>query len=186
MTKCTAVASSEAEPVVFLAFLTRVTGGDEELQQFLQRLFGYALTGITREHALAFFHGTGGNGKSVLLNTIAGIFGDYATTAPIDLFLASRGEQHPTGLAGLRGARLVTAIETEEGRPWAESKIKTLTGGDKLSARFMHQTLRVQAVFKSDCRQPQARTMSVDGDPAAHAPRSLQCYYPGRRATSSS
>jgi len=116
MTKCTAVAPSETEPTVFLAFLRRITGGDQELPQFLRRLFGYALTGITREHALPFFHGTGGNGKSALLNTIAGIFGDYATTAPIELFLASRGEQHPTGLAGLRGARLVTAIETEEGR----------------------------------------------------------------------
>jgi putative DNA primase/helicase len=139
MTKCTAVAPSEAEPVVFLAFLTRVTGGDEELQQFLQRLFAYALTGITREHALAFFHGTGGNGKSVLLNTIAGIFGDYATTAPIDLFLASRGDQHPTGLAGLAGAPLVTALEAAVGRRWAESKIKALTGGDRISARFMRQ-----------------------------------------------
>ncbi len=139
VTKCTAVAPSEAEPTTFLAFLARVTGGDHGLQQFLQRLFGYALTGVTREHALAFFHGTGGNGKSVLLGVASGIFGDYATTAPIELFLASRGDQHPTGLAGLRGARLVTAIETEEGRRWAESKIKALTGGDRISARFMRQ-----------------------------------------------
>jgi putative DNA primase/helicase len=139
MTKCTGVAPSDAEPTAFLAFLARVTGGDHELQQFLQRLFGYALTGVTREHALAFFHGTGGNGKSVLLGVAAGIFGDYAMTAPIDLFLASRGEQHPTGLAGLRGARLVTAIETEERRRWAESKIKALTGGDRVTARFMRQ-----------------------------------------------
>jgi putative DNA primase/helicase len=138
-TKCTAVAPSEAEPRTFLAFLERVTGGDCELQGFLRRLLGYALTGVTREHALAFFYGTGGNGKSVLLNTVSGILGDYATTAPIDLFMASHSEQHPTGLAGLRGARLVTAIETDEGRRWAESKIKTLTGGDKIAARFMRQ-----------------------------------------------
>lgn len=139
MTKCSRVAPSEAECTAFLAFLGRVTGANEELQQFLQRLFGYALTGVTREHALAFFHGTGRNGKSVLLNTIAGIFGDYATPAPIELFLATRGEQHPTGLAGPRGARLVTVIETEEGRHWAESKIKALTGGDRIAARFMRQ-----------------------------------------------
>jgi len=139
MTKCTGVAPSEAEPTAFLAFLARVTGGDKEIQQYLQRLFGYALTGITREHALPFFHGTGGNGKSALLNTGAGIFGGYATTAPIELFLATRGDQHPTGLAGLQGARLVTAIETDKGRSWAESKIKALTGGDRISARFMRQ-----------------------------------------------
>jgi putative DNA primase/helicase len=42
-------------------------------------------------------------------------------------------------MAGLRGARLVTSIETEQGRRWAESKLKALTGGDKISARFMRQ-----------------------------------------------
>jgi putative DNA primase/helicase len=138
MTKCTAVAPSEAEPAP--SGISRESDGrGPRLQQFLQRLFGYALTGVTREHALAFFHGTGGNGKSVLLGVASGIFGDYATTAPIELFLASRGDQHPTGLASLRGARLVTVIETEEGRRWGESKIKALTGGDRISARFMRQ-----------------------------------------------
>jgi putative DNA primase/helicase len=139
MTKCTAIAPDDAEPTAFLAFLARITGEDFALQQFLQRLFGYCLTGVTREHALAFFHGTGGNGKSVLLSVATGIFGDYAKAAPIELFMVSRSEQHPTGLAGLRGARLVTAIETEEGRRWAENKIKALTGGDKIPARFMRQ-----------------------------------------------
>lgn len=65
--------------------------------------------------------------------------GDYHTTAPIETFTASHGERHPTDLAGLMGARLVTASETEEGRRWAESKIKTMTGGDRVKARFMRQ-----------------------------------------------
>ena len=86
-----------------------------------------------------FLYGTGANGKSVFLNTITGILGEYAKTAPIEAFLASGFERHPTDLAGLQGARLVTAIETEEGRRWAESKIKALTGGDRISARFMRQ-----------------------------------------------
>ena len=51
----------------------------------------------------------------------------------------SNHDRHPTDLAGLRGARLVTAVETEEGRRWAESRIKSLTGGEKISARFMRQ-----------------------------------------------
>lgn len=97
------------------------------------------MTGSTQEHALFFAYGTGANGKSVLLNTVSGILGDYHQTAPIETFTASTSDRHPTDLAGLRGARLVTAIETEEGRRWAESKIKTLTGGDKISARFMRQ-----------------------------------------------
>ena len=65
--------------------------------------------------------------------------GDYCRIAPIETFTASANERHPTDLAGLRGARLVRAVETEEGRRWAESKIKALTGGDKISARFMRQ-----------------------------------------------
>jgi putative DNA primase/helicase len=65
--------------------------------------------------------------------------GDYHRTAPIETFIASFNERHPTDLAGLHGARLVSAIETEEGRRWDESKLKALTGGDPVSARFMRQ-----------------------------------------------
>jgi putative DNA primase/helicase len=123
----------------WLAFLDRVTGGDAELVGFLQRVAGYCLTGSTSEHALFFLYGTGANGKSTFLNAITGAIGDYCRTAPIETFTASPCDRHPTDLAGLRGARLVTAVETEEGRRWAESKIKTLTGGDKITARFMRQ-----------------------------------------------
>jgi putative DNA primase/helicase len=77
------------------------------------------------------------HGKSVLLNTVAGILGDYHRTAPIETFTASSVDRHPTELASLQGRRLVTATETEEGRRWAESRIKALTGGDKIAARFM-------------------------------------------------
>ena len=105
----------------------------------MQRLAGYALTGRTSEHALAFLYGTGANGKTTFLNAITGCAGDYHRTAPIETFTASNSDRHPTDLAGLRGARLVTAIETEEGRRWAESKIKALTGGDQIAARFMRQ-----------------------------------------------
>ena len=86
-----------------------------------------------------FGYGTGGNGKGVFVNTVSGVMGDYATTAPMETFIASQSDRHPTELAGLRGARLVTAQETEEGRRWAESKIKALTGGDPIAARFMRQ-----------------------------------------------
>jgi putative DNA primase/helicase len=136
MTKMTAVASGGSCPR-FLTFLDEITGGDQSLRDFLQRLFGYGISGSTREHALAFLYGTGSNGKSVLINTISGILADYHRTAPIETFTASNTDRHPTELACLQGRRLVTAIETEEGRRWAESKIKALTGGDKIAARFM-------------------------------------------------
>jgi putative DNA primase/helicase len=138
MTKITAIAPGGECPL-FLAFLDRITRSDREIVAYLQRVFGYALTGLTREHALFFAYGTGANGESVLLSTVAGILGDYHRTAPIETFTAANGERHPTDLAGLRGARLVSATETEEGRRWAESRVKQLTGGDIISARFMRQ-----------------------------------------------
>lgn len=120
-------------------FLHRVTDGDPELVAFLQRVAGYALTGSTCEHALFFAYGTGRNGKGVYLNTLTAIAGDYAAVAGMETFTASNSPQHPTDLAMLRGARLVAAQETEEGRRWAEAKIKALTGGDPVTARFMRQ-----------------------------------------------
>jgi putative DNA primase/helicase len=140
VTKITGVAPDASCPIpTWSAFLARVLGGNTELIDFMQRLAGYSLTGSTCEHALAFLYGTGANGKSTFLNAITGCAGDYHRTAPIETFTASNSDRHPTDLAGLRGARLVTAIETEEGRRWAESKIKALTGGDRIAARFMRQ-----------------------------------------------
>jgi len=138
ITKITAVAPSGDCPR-WRKFLNEITGGNEDLQSFLQRIAGYALTGSTREHALFFFYGTGANGKGVFLNTLSAVLADYATVAPMETFIATHGERHPTDLAGLRGARLVAAQETEEGRRWAESKIKAMTGGDPISVRFMRQ-----------------------------------------------
>lgn len=139
ITKLTAVSPLETGCPRWLQFLDETTGGDVGLVRFLQQWCGYALTGVTREHALVFVYGPGGNGKSVFLNIVTAILGDYAATAAMDTFTASHGDKHPTDLAMLRGARLVTASETEEGRPWAESRIKQLTGGDKIAARFMRQ-----------------------------------------------
>ena len=138
MTKIT-TATPGGDCPTWRQFLDEVTGGDKELQVYLQRMVGYALTGSTREHALFFLYGTGANGKSVFVNTLATILGDYATNAPMDTFMETRTDRHPTDMAGLRGARFVAAIETEQGRRWAESKVKNLTGGDKISARFMRQ-----------------------------------------------
>lgn len=138
VTKVTAVTPGGECPL-WLGFLDRVTGGDKQLRAFLQRMAGYSLTGLTSAHALFFLYGTGGNGKGVFLNTLTSVVGDYAAVAPIETFTDSRTERHPTDLAMLRGARLVTAQETEQGRRWAESRIKSMTGGDPISARFVRQ-----------------------------------------------
>ncbi|AMP68927.1 phage/plasmid primase, P4 family [Ralstonia solanacearum] len=123
----------------WLAFIADITGGNTDLAAYLQRVVGYCLTGVTSEHALFFLYGTGANGKSVFVNVLTTILGDYAANAPMDTFMEARGDRHPTELAGLRGARLVSSIETEQGRRWNESKVKAITGGDKVSARFMRQ-----------------------------------------------
>lgn len=140
LSKITAIAPNPTCQIVqWLSFLDRITGGDTELIAYLQRMAGYALTGLTTEHAFFFLYGTGTNGKSTFLDALVACAGNYHRTAQIDIFIDSRTERHPTDLAALHGARVVTATETEEGRRWAESKIKVLTGGDKISARFMRQ-----------------------------------------------
>lgn len=135
----TATATPQGSCPQWLEFQSDITGGNQELIDYLQRVFGYCLTGLTSEHALFFFYGTGANGKSVFLNVISTILGDYARTAPMDTFMDTRSDRHPTDLAGLRGARVVCAIETEQGRRWNESKIKAITGGDTITARLMRQ-----------------------------------------------
>jgi putative DNA primase/helicase len=132
MTKQTAV-SPKGKCPRWMAFLQEVTGGDEALQRYLQRISGYFLTGVTIEQELYFFYGSGKNGKGVWTLSVSGILHDYHRSTSIETFTVAKSERHPTELAGLRGARLVTAAETEEGRRWAEARIKELTG-DKISA----------------------------------------------------
>ncbi len=120
-------------------FLDEITAGDGRLQSFMQRRFGYSLTGLTIEQVMFFLYGTGGNGKGTELNTETRILGDYAAVAPLGMFTATKQDRHPTDMAMLHGARLVSGQEVEKGQYWAEAKIKTLTGGDPITARFMNK-----------------------------------------------
>ncbi|MAT65004.1 MAG: hypothetical protein CMN57_05120 [Gammaproteobacteria bacterium] len=138
MTKSTA-ASPGGNCPAWLRFLEEITQGDRDYIEFIRRVFGYCASGSVREHAMFFGYGPGGNGKGTLLNTVQRIMGDYATVASMETFTDSHADRHPTDLAMLRGARLVLAQETEEGRAWAESRIKALTGGDPITARYMRQ-----------------------------------------------
>jgi P4 family phage/plasmid primase-like protien len=138
MTKITSVGPGGECPR-WLKFLDEVTAGDKDYQAFLKRGAGYTLTGLVNEHVLFFLYGTGRNGKGVLLNTLFWLLGDYAVVAPMETFVETHGQRHPTDLAGFRGKRLVMAQEVDDGLRWAESKIKTLTGGDAITARFMRQ-----------------------------------------------
>lgn len=120
-------------------FLDTITGNRPELVSYLQRLMGYCLTGSVEEQVFAFFYGSGANGKGTFLNTMQRILGPYSGTARSEVFTEGKFEQHPTDIAGFFGKRLIVSQETEGGRRWAESRMKSLTGGDIVSARFMRQ-----------------------------------------------
>jgi putative DNA primase/helicase len=122
---------------LFRRYLDEVTGGDKELQNYLQCVAGYCLTGDISEHCILFFHGPGGGGKTTFLLVIQDLLGDYAVNSPMDTFTVAMGERHPTELAHFTGARVVTASEVEEGMRWDEAKLKAISGGDRITARFM-------------------------------------------------
>lgn len=140
ISKLTAVAPAKlAACPRFITFLQQATQQDDALIRFLRQWAGYNLTGMIAEQKLVFVYGPGGNGKGVWIAAAGGVMGSYKREAAMDTFIAARGERHPTDLAHLFGARMVTAAETSEGRAWDETRIKQITGGDIIPARFMRQ-----------------------------------------------
>lgn len=139
ITKSTKVApDSRMEIPIWANFMRQVTGNDKGIERLLQQWFGLTLTGDTREQKLAFIYGRGRNGKGVFVRQMAGILKDYAHRAQPETFTKGLN-RHPTELASMLGKRLVYCSETESGNTWAETRIKDITGGDKLTARFMRQ-----------------------------------------------
>jgi len=132
-------ASPEGECPNWMKHLHKVFHNDEELIKGFQHALGYALTGITDEQIFLFCHGKGQVGKTTTIKIVQHIFNDYWQNANIETFMMTKNPQHTAELAKLAGARLVTASETEQGMPLAEARIKMLTGGDPISARFMRQ-----------------------------------------------
>jgi putative DNA primase/helicase len=109
----------DAQCPTFMEFLSQIMCGRKELVEFLQKMFGYSLTGDTREDCAFFMHGEGRNGKGTLVETIMSILGDYATAMARDTLIVKRnGGGIPNDVAMLRGARLVTTSETGDGERW--------------------------------------------------------------------
>jgi putative DNA primase/helicase len=119
-------------------FLADIMGGDNDLIRFLQKTIGYSLTGSTREQVFFILFGTGANGKSTFINTIHKLLGSYALQTATQTILTKQGTSIPNDVARLKGARFVSAVETEFGKQLAESLVKQLTGGDKMTARFLY------------------------------------------------
>lgn len=139
-TKVSPVAHDEnAECPLWLSFLDDIAAGDQELIGYLQRAVGYTLTGSTDAHCLFLLHGSGRNGKSTFIEAIRYLLGDYFESAHMSTFLVKKGDSIPNDLAALTSARMVAAVETEDSRKLDEPKIKQITGGDTITARFLHK-----------------------------------------------
>lgn len=123
----------------WLAFLDRIMDGRADLIAFLQRAVGYALTGLTGEQVMFMLYGTGANGKSTFLETLRAMLGDYTAQTSFDTFLVHDRDSIRNDLARLAGVRLVSANEVEAGKRLSEVTIKQLTGGDRVTARFLHR-----------------------------------------------
>jgi len=123
----------------WLTFLRQIMGDNDALVEYLQRAVGYALTGSTREQVLFMMYGTGANGKSTFLDTIRSLLGDYAQQTNFSTFMTRQQDGPRNDVARLVGARFAAAAEAEAGRRLSEVIVKQLTGGDAITARFLHK-----------------------------------------------
>ncbi|MDO0929967.1 phage/plasmid primase, P4 family [Streptomyces sp. TG1A-8] len=126
----------------WVRFLTDTFGDDTEGQEmisYLQLLLGYSVTGDVGGQVLPFLFGSGKNGKSVLLDVLMKLLGDYADAAPPGFLMARPYEGHPTDLAELHGRRVIVCSEVKPGDKFDEARVKLLTGGDRIKARRMRQ-----------------------------------------------
>lgn len=123
----------------WLRFLEEATNGDQDLIRFLKNWFGYNLTGVTTEQSLLFVHGPGGTGKSTIINVIGDLLGGYCVNVESETLTESQFERHTTELARLDGSRMARVSEVKAGKRWEQKRIIALTGGDKITARYMRQ-----------------------------------------------
>lgn len=126
----------------WVKFLTETFSDDQDLIAFIQKAFGYSLSGSNREQCLFLCHGVGSNGKSTLLGVMRGLLGDHATNADFSTFLLSNKAQNPGprgDLARLAGVRLVTSAEPEGSARFSEGTLKSITGGDPITCAFKFQ-----------------------------------------------
>lgn len=111
-----------------------------EIIDFMQKAIGYSLTGDTTEQVMFFLFGNGRNGKSTFINTVQQLLGDYGRQTNSDTFIKKKNDSSINNdIARLDGARFVSAVESEEGQQLSESLVKQITGGEKMSARFLRQ-----------------------------------------------
>ena len=137
---CPTVYDPNALCPTFEKFLLRIFDRDLELICYLQRLFGYSLTGSQLEHLLAVLVGRGANGKSTLIGAVSRVLGtDYAVQLAPNLLFQDKKDAHPTGVADLYGKRFAATHELDAGTRLAEGLVKQITGGDRIRTRRMRE-----------------------------------------------
>ena len=129
----------DAQCPVWENALSQMMADDKDVVEYLQRSVGYSLTGDTREHLLFFLHGFGENGKSVFINIIQKLLNDYAAQTPVATIMKKAKGSIPNDIARLKGARFVSTTETEEDSHISDAEIKHMTGGDIVTARYLHK-----------------------------------------------
>lgn len=140
---------AEAECPRWDEFLLEIFQRDMSLIEYVQRAVGYSLTGESREHVIFLPFGSGANGKSTFIETIAQILGDYAMTTSAETFIGRKDNSATNDLARLHSARFVSAVEGGENKRLSEAFIKSVTGGDLITARFMFKEFfEFRAIFK--------------------------------------
>lgn len=141
--------SEKMQPSVWLDFLNDIFDGNEEVIRYIQKALGYSLTGSTREQVMFILHGKGRNGKSIFVETISEILGDYSNNMQAKSLMVQKNDNVNTDIARLSKARFVTSSEPNEGFRFDEGLIKQLTGGDKVTARFLYaEEFEYQPKFK--------------------------------------
>src|SRR6185312_6906186 len=129
----------KADRSTYLRFLETTFHGHDSVAKFVRELSGCIVTGEVTDQALYIFNGDGSNGKNVLVDAWKSALGEgeYAHSDAAELLVGDGWERHPTEKTGLRGARLVVCSETGEDGMLDETKMKSLTGGDTVTARYM-------------------------------------------------
>lgn len=136
ITKITSADPSPTSPDLWLDHIEFCAIGREGLIDYLQLLAGSVLLGERSEQMFAFFHGGGGNGKGVFIDTLLYALGDYAVTCDPDVFTEQRFKQHTEELMCMRGARLIVCSEIASNAKWNEARLKAVTGGDFMAASY--------------------------------------------------
>ena len=123
----------------WIQFINEIMCGDQTQIAYLQRLCGYMMSGDRGEQIIVYLHGDGANGKSVFIDVLSHVFGDYAATISAKALIDRASGAIPSDIASIAGKRLVTMSEFPERMPINTTTVKSVMGGDRITARHLYK-----------------------------------------------